>query len=155
MGYTLSASSGGSDTPEEIIPNGIYLAVLEDAKERDSNFLVNKDKPELGKEREINYKFKIIDERYPDRVVWGTTPTWFTLSEKCKFRNWVQEILNVDELDEGFDFELEQLFDMPVNVQIENKEYFSKKYNENRTATNVVNVIRYTDDDDYPDDDSF
>ncbi len=46
-------------------------------------------------QRNVVFKFKVLDGEYEGRFVWGRTPTTWSTNEKCKLRAWAEEILGV------------------------------------------------------------
>lgn len=110
MGYTLKEAE-----KYDTIPEGVVLeAEVVKATEKDSFFDVDQDRPELGKQREVSFRFRITDDAeyaneegelvsFFGRQLFGRTSTTFSNHPDCKLRIWVQEILGVDSLDVGFD----------------------------------------------------
>ena len=111
------------------LPAGeIMLAEVVECYERESPFWKDPDNHSLGKKQEVSWKFRIIDDRFPDflnRFVWGSTPTTFTTHENCKLRLWVEEVF-ASEFQVGFDFELDELVGQEVRVVIGNRTYTNK-----------------------------
>lgn len=127
------------------LPAGeIMLAEVVDVEERDSFFWVDKEDESKGKQREINWKFRIVDPTYPEyagRFVWGRTPTTFTTHENCKLRLWAEEVFG-SKFDVGFDFDLPDLIGQDVRVVIGNETYFSKKLDKQVTKDFVDSLLR-------------
>lgn len=64
-------------------------------------------------QQEILFTFEILDEGYENeegepRREWGSTSTTFSSHEKCKLRNWVKEILAVNDLPVGFKLRVDE-----------------------------------------------
>jgi len=126
----LIDTTSGDDQQErktfKLLPAGeIMIAEVVECAERQSPFWVDKDNESMGKKQEVNWKFRIIDARFPDyagRFIWGSTPTTFTTHEHCKLRQWVEEVF-ATEFEIGFDFELGELVGQDVRVIIGNRTY--------------------------------
>lgn len=87
----------------------------------------------------VSFHFKVTEGSYKNRHLWGNTATWFTDSPKCKLRLWVQEILGVTELPEGFNLDLDSLKGRQVRLLVGNRE---KK--DGSIGDFVSQVIRYS-----------
>jgi len=61
------------------------------------------------------------------RRVYGKTSTTFSLSDRCRLKAWVQEIMSVDELPVGYSLELDDLVGNPCRVILKLKTYDDKK----------------------------
>lgn len=109
MGYKLVESDAGEFTAA---PEGteLILKVIK-VEERDSFFWVDKDDESKGKQREISFRFQVEDPSsdYNNRTFFGSTSTSFSTHPNCRFRLWLEQILQVDEFPEDFEFELEEL----------------------------------------------
>lgn len=109
MAYKLEESTSEDF---EVIPEGteLRLKVIK-VEERDSFFWVDKDDHSRGKQREISFRFQVSDPTsdYDNRTLFGSTSTSFSTHSNCKFRLWIEQILQVDELPGEFEFELEEL----------------------------------------------
>lgn len=55
--------------------------------------------------KEVSFRFRVVSGPYAKANIWGTCMPWFDYSPKCKWRLWLQGILGVDELPEGFTLE--------------------------------------------------
>lgn len=147
MSYTLVETSFEVREP---IPDGTVVdAELVEVGERDGRFWIDKDDHSKGKQREINWKFRITEDGpFFDRFVWGNTPTWFDNHPACKFRIWTQELLGYDELPLGFELDIEDLPGQPCRIRVKLWESNGKSGNE------VSDVLRATEDS-YIDEDPF
>lgn len=149
MGYTLKEAEKFS-----VIPEGAILeAEVVKAQEQDSFFWVDKNDESKGKQREVSFRFAITDDAefvddetgetvsFAGRQLFGRTPTTFSNHPDCKLRVWVQEILGVDELPVGFEFEPEDLEGLPVKVAVG---HYQKKNADGTTTPKetVSDVIR-------------
>jgi len=142
--FTLEDTTSGDDAQEfSIVPVGTFQAEVVDAEVRDSFFDLDRDKPELGKQKEVSFKFVLKDGPAKGRFIWGKTPTTFNNNEKCKLRHWVEEIFGVDELSPGFQFELTDLIGEPVNVVVAHRSWNDKTTGQPKSAANVDTVVRY------------
>lgn len=137
----------GGTAPKEfkLLPDGaILLAEVLEAEERDSFFWIDKEDHSKGKQREVNFKFAIIEEgEYKGWKVWGTTPTTFNHNENCKLRHWVEEIFAWDEVPAGTTFDTSDLLGQPVSVIIAHKDYVDKTTGKDKTRVFVENLVRY------------
>lgn len=141
--FTLEDTATTEEAEFSIIPIGTFLAEVVDAEVRDSFFDLDRDKPELGKQKEVSFKFIIREGPAESRFIWGKTPTTFNNNEKCKLRHWVEEIFGVDELSPGFQFELTDLIGEPVNVVVAHRSWNDKVTGKPKTAANVDAVVRF------------
>lgn len=127
----------------ELIPEDEILeAEVTNCEERETPFWIDEKDESKGKQREISFTFKITEPgEYFGRTLFGRTPVWFNTSPKCRLRLWVQEILGLDELPEGFEFDTDDLIDMPVKAVI--GQFTVKKGKPDEEVRNrVVDVIR-------------
>lgn len=44
--------------------------------------------------QQVVFKFRVTDGEHTDRHLWGRTPTTWSTNEKCKLRQWAEQILN-------------------------------------------------------------
>lgn len=58
-----------------------------------------------GPETEISFHFKVNEGQFNKSHIWGRTMPYFNWGERCRFRLWIQAILGVEELPEGFRLE--------------------------------------------------
>lgn len=110
MGYKLVEQE--PMTEFEPAPEGAELTLkVIKVEERDSFFWVDKDDESKGKQREISFRFQVDDQSsdFHNRTFFGSTSTSFSTHPNCRFRLWIEQILQVDELPEDFEFELEEL----------------------------------------------
>ena len=45
-------------------------------------------------QRKVAFKFKVLDGEHVNRRLWGDTPTTWSSDERCKLRQWSQQIMN-------------------------------------------------------------
>ena len=127
----------------ELIPvDTILEAEVFNCERRETPFWIDKEDHSKGKQEEISFRFKITElGEYNGRTLFGSTPIWFNTSPKCRLRLWTQEILGLDELTEGFEFDTDDLITMPVKVVVGHK-VIRKGTPEEETKDRVVDVIR-------------
>lgn len=69
--------------------------------------------------KELNFKFKSIEPGdFHDRWFWGSVSTWFSDKPTCKLRQWVQGILDVDVLPDGYVLNTDQLIGLQCRILI-------------------------------------
>lgn len=107
---------------ETIPENSVLEAEIVDCRERETIFDIDRNDPSKGKQREVSFRFRVTEDGdWYNRQVFGRTPTTFSTHPDCKLRIWVQEILDFDELPEGFEFEPEDLVGLTTRVVIGNR----------------------------------
>jgi len=146
---TLEEAPETNERVRALLPAGeVFVAQVLDAEERDSFFWIDKDDHSQGKQREVSFKFKILDEgEFFEQYAYGKTSTAFNMGDRCKLRLWVEEILAIDELTPGFELDLEMLIGNPVNIVIGHNTYNDKKTGLPKTNAFVESVLRYTEED--------
>ena len=126
----------------KVIPEQTQLlAEIEECTARDSIFHEDND-PEKPLRKEVSFKFKVIDDDYTGRVLWGTTTQSFVDHPNCKLRNWVQSILGVDELPPGFTFRPSRITGAICRVVVEH----GKPKADGTVRERVRTVLPATDD---------
>jgi len=104
---------------EEAIPEGtVHPVEITKCEVRDSFYDIDENDPSKGKKQQVSFHFKITEGEFSGRMVFGNTPTTFTLHPDCKLRAWVQSILGFDGIPVGFEFEPEDLVGMVAKVVI-------------------------------------
>lgn len=93
--------------------------------------------------RRVEFAFRIIDDNFHGRKVWGDTPTTFTTHPDCKLRAWVQEALAVSELPKSFTFNTDSLQGEKVRVVVGVREWV--KDGETQQRNFVTDVLRSRD----------
>lgn len=101
---------------------------------------------EGNKVEKFEFSFRITEEgEYKGHRIKGETPLFFNNSDRCKLRNWIQEILS-QELPTGYELNFEELKGKPVRVNAEVKVTDRKKPGPNGETTwtneRVVDVHR-------------
>lgn len=91
----------------------------------------------------VNWSFRVLDGPFERRRIWGTTPTWFSWSPKCRLRLWAQSILNMDAFPEDFELDLENLVGKRCRVLVEN--YTSSKGEVKDRVGDVFPAKTYSD----------
>ncbi len=116
--WTLSDSSSGERVWEAIpVPNILECEVVK-VEEREKPEWAIRD-PEVT--TEISFRFRVISGDYEKRNLWGNAAPFFNFSPKCRLRLWVQAILGVDELPEGYQLNLEELAGKRCRVTVGNR----------------------------------
>ncbi len=148
--FTMPApveEADGGTAPKEfkLLPQGaILLAEVLEAEVRDSFFWVDVEDHSKGKQKEVSFKFAIIEDGpYKGWKVWGNTPTTFNHNENCKLRHWVEEIFAWNEVPAGTSFDTADLLGQPVNVIIGHRTYNDKNTGESKTRVFVENLVRW------------
>lgn len=68
---------------------------------------------------EFNFKFRVQDGKFKNRVVWGNAQAlWF--DGNCRLRHWTKAILGVDEFPEGYEFDSDHVIGQTCRVTIKN-----------------------------------
>jgi hypothetical protein len=127
----------------ELIPEETILeAEVVNCEQRETPFWIDVDDHSKGKQEEISFRFKVTEPgEFFGRTLFGRTPPWFNTSPKCRLRIWTQEILGVDELAEGFEFDTDDLITMPVKIVIGHQTIKKGKPDE-EVRDRVVDLIR-------------
>lgn len=143
-----ATTEGDELAPREfkVIPAGtVLLAEVLSVEVRDSFFWLDVEDHSKGKQKEVNFKFGIVDKgEFNNWKVYGTTPTTFNVNEKCKLRRWVEEIFAFDALPSGFEFDTDDLIGEPVNVVIGHRTYNDKTTGKPVTKVFVESLVRFS-----------
>lgn len=118
----LAVQKAASGEDRQLIPdNTPFEAKVLSVEERDSYFWVDKDDHSQGKQKELNFKFSIIDPGGDNnnRWVWGSTSNYISTGTQNKLRRWVIAILDLDVLDEGFVLDTEDLVGRQCRIVVE------------------------------------
>lgn len=123
----LTMKQAGEDGyPErQPIPNNSYFeAVVLDITEQESLWDIDENDPSKGKKKQLSWKFKIIDPggEFDNRYVWGTTSMFFSTSPQNKLRQWIQAVLNIPVLPEGYAVDTEELHNKQCLIIVGAKE---------------------------------
>lgn len=89
----------------------------------------------------LRWKFRIDDDAYLDRYVWGTTGTDIVNHPNCKIYTWAQAVLGVDPLPLEYRFSEEDLWQRRCRILIGSREGKDKKTNEDRVYNYVEDVL--------------
>lgn len=68
----------------------VVLAEVATVEEEENPFFKDDDG---NPQRNVVFKFKVLEGEHEGRFVWGRTPTTWSTNEKCKLRGWAEEIL--------------------------------------------------------------
>jgi hypothetical protein len=143
--FTLGQSGNGEGGELVLLPAGTpLLAEVVKVEVKDHPFFwKDKDDHSKGKQEQVAFTFKVIDEEFFGRFVYGDTPTTFNDNERCKLRRWVEEIFAFDNLAPGFEFETDTLVANPVYVVMRHDTYNDKITGEPKTVQRVDTLIRF------------
>lgn len=83
------------------------------------------DLPEWKREKskdthQVSFRFKVIDGQFKNRNLWGNVSPWFDSHPKCRLRLWVQEILGVDRLPDGYVFDTDDFTGLQARILVGN-----------------------------------
>ena len=138
MAFTLTKA----EEIQAIPANEVLAAEIVTCEERETPFWIDDKDHSKGKQRQVSFWFRITEDgEYYGRNLFGNTPTTFSTHPDCKLRIWVQEVLDMDSLPEGFEFEPSDLEGLPVKVVVGNR----PKTNQDGSVTQkdfVEQVIR-------------
>lgn len=114
MQFTLQNNdkSGGNYPDREPFPDkSVFEAKVVEVSQQDSRWDVDENDPSKGKKQELSFKFAVIDPegKFDNRWVWGRCAAYLSTDSRNKLRQWVQGILDIDVLPEGFAFDTEDL----------------------------------------------
>jgi hypothetical protein len=140
--FVLSEAIGYKALPEDMI----LEAEIIECGIRDSFFNVDDNDPSLGKRKEVSFKFQIDDARYPEysgRTIYGSVNALFTQDSNCKLRQWVEEIIGVNDLQEGFQFSTNDLLGGRVKVVVAN--YTKKDGTVKDKVKDLIRISGYGD----------
>lgn len=115
MKLTLQNSDDDQEVRTPIPDKSIFEAEVVQIKEEDTQW---EDKFNPGeKTKQFVFIFKVLDEgQFNDRWVWGNCSTWFSDSSTCKLRQWIQAILDVDILPQGFIVDTDDLVGQQARI---------------------------------------
>lgn len=107
----------------EVIPADTILEVeVVNCELKETPFLVDDNDPSKGKKEQISFRFKVTEPgEWSGRTLFGNTPTTFTSHPDCKLRAWVQELLGMNTLPAGFEFDTENLIGLTAKAIVGNR----------------------------------
>ena len=59
--------------------------------------------------QEVSFSFRVQDGEFEKRMLWGSAKPYWSDSDGCRLRIWTQEIMGVDKLDDGYEFDTENV----------------------------------------------
>lgn len=89
----------------------------------------------------MRWKFRIEEEPYLDRYVWGSSGVKVVNHPNCKIYTWAQALLGITPLPLDYRFKQEDLWQRPCRVLIGSREGKDKKTGEARTYNYVEDVM--------------
>jgi hypothetical protein len=72
--------------------------------------------------QEVSFQVKVISGEYERRNLWGNAAPFFNYSPRCRLRLWVQGILGVDELPDGYELDLDELAGKRCRILVGNRD---------------------------------
>lgn len=92
-------------------------------------------------DKEVVFAFRVEDGEYKNRWLWAETEAYLDDSPDCTLRLWLQEIVGLPELPDGFEFVPEDFIDLDCKVRVGT--YFSKKKQKiENTVEDVISKYR-------------
>jgi hypothetical protein len=89
----------------------------------------------------MRWKFRIDDQAYLDRYVWGSTGTKVVNHPNCKIYSWAQAVLGIDPLPLDYRFTQQDLWQRPCRILIGTREGKDKKTGADKTYNYVEDVL--------------
>jgi hypothetical protein len=89
----------------------------------------------------MKWKFRIDDDAYLDRYVWGTTGVKIVNHPQCKIYNWAQAVLDITPLPLNYGFDQPDLWQRRCRVLIGAREGKDKKTGDPRVFNYVEDVL--------------
>lgn len=89
----------------------------------------------------LQWKFRIDDDQYLDRYVWGSTGVKVVNHPNCKIYTWAQAVLGIDPLPLDYRFKQEDLWQRSCRILIGSREGKDKKSGEDKTFNYVEDVL--------------
>lgn len=129
------AGEGGDFTtiPDDTMVNATLMST-------ERNMVVFDD----GPTERMRWKFRIDDEPYLDRYVFGASGTKLVNHPDCKIYTWAQAILNVKPLPLGYTFSQADLWNRPCRILIGVRQGKDKKTGEEKEFNYVEDVLPAT-----------
>jgi hypothetical protein len=89
----------------------------------------------------LNWKFRIDEEPYLDKYVYGETGTKIVNHPSCKIYAWAQAVFDINPLPLDYSFDQPDLWNRTVRVLVGAREGKDKKTNEDRVYNYVEEVL--------------
>jgi len=89
----------------------------------------------------MRWKFRIEEEPFLDRYVWGSSGVKIVNHPHCKIYTWASALFGIDPLPLDYGFNQEDLWQRPCRVLIGTREGKDKKTGEDRTFNYVEDVL--------------
>lgn len=134
---TQGASDGGQKKVYDPIPNNTMLNVAVEEcglRELKEEFRA---KYKIEDTHEINFKFRVLDGEYANRVMFASAKPYFNNSDNCRLRVWAEAILGKSLDPDSYEFDTDDLVGRHCQILVETK------VKENGTTGNkVVQVVK-------------
>jgi hypothetical protein len=89
----------------------------------------------------MRWKFRIDDQEYLDRYVWGSTGVKVVNHPNCKIYTWAQAVLGIEPLPLDYKFTQQDLWQRQCRILVGTREGKDRKTNEDRTYNYVEDVL--------------
>jgi hypothetical protein len=89
----------------------------------------------------MRWKFRIDDDEYLDRYVWGSTGVKVVNHPNCKIYTWASAVLGIDPLPLDYKFTQQDLWQRRARILIGTREGKDQKTNEAKTFNYVEDVL--------------
>jgi len=138
---------GGGYKEYPLIPESTVVeAEVVDVKYRPLNEEFRR-KWNVNDTHEVSFHFKVLEEPFAGKHVWGAAKPKLNDSSKCRLRLWIQALLGIDSLPESYDLKADDdgLFNdftgLRCRLMVEHKQV-KKGTPDEYTRENVTQVIR-------------
>lgn len=122
------------------IPNNTMLNVVVEKCEVRPLKEWFREKYNVSDTHEVSFMFRVVDENFKRRVLFGNAKPYINDSDNCRLRIWTEEIMGVNSLPDGYEFDTDDL--VGLNARILVGEYTK---NDGTTDNKVKEVLRAVD----------
>lgn len=142
--YTLKDTGSADETGEgfSLIEDGTVLEA--EVLSIEEKLMPFKDKDTGDDVFKLEFTFRIMQEPYENRRMWGQTSTNFARHPQCVLYSWTQEIIG-QELPSGFQLDTDALIGERCRIAVGVREYPDKK-NPNEDGTFNIKQVNYVFD---------